>query len=320
MAYGMNDRVGISFQDSFGTSLVDSMHWIEQADEGLGIDIPPLVATGMRGVFDEGAHYEGPHMVGGAISAEANPLSVGVLLAAVLGKPTTVTSDGLYTHTFKPRTADWDVYAANVPATVHRYLDVGSAQILYDLVGSQLELTLAAGQFLMAKVDFLGGKISDVAAIAASYPTGKLFTWNQASFSIGTSAQPWLTQLTFRDNETLEAGHTLNNALTPSRVKRRGFRSMQIDGVMKFDTQAEYREFRSQSERELIVTLTGATQVQSGYYESLELKVPLLRHTVFKPVGGGPGEVAVSFSSKGVYSVDSAVAAQITLVNTLAGY
>ncbi|MEE8394794.1 MAG: phage tail tube protein [bacterium] len=321
MSYGEKSRVAISFQDSFGTSNVNSLHHLALLSESVGLSIESLVERNMRGVHDEGAHYEGPHSVAGDLEAEAHPISLGAMLKAVLGEPTTITSDGLYGHTFEPRTSDWDGKAANVPATILKYLDDGgSAQVFYDLVGSTLELSMAHGEFLKAKVGFVGGRQSQVAAVAASYPTGKLWTWDVVSASVATSAWPELTQLTVKLDESLEAQGTLDASKTPSRVKRTGFRVVTVDGSMKFDNQNEFQQFLAQSERELIVHAKGSVEVQSGYYDELTVKVPLMRYVEFNPAAGGPGQIEVGFSAKGVYSTTSATALNITLQNTQAGY
>lgn len=318
--YGQTTEVGICFQNSFGTVLTDSMYWIPFTSEEVGLDKPPLIEQDMTGIFDEGAHYEGANMIAGDINMEAHPISLGVFLKAAMGEPTTVDSGNLHAHTFKPRTADWDEKAAANPCTIQKYYGVGSADLLSDMVVGTYELNIANGEFLTFKAGWVGGTFAQQARIAPSYPTGKRWTFDQSSNSLGGSGKSEISALTVTVEENLEAMHTLNNSKFPSRVKRTGFRAVNVSGTLKFDNQDEYQEFLNQTERQLKATFTGNVEVQSGYYDTLEIDIPLARHTEFKPAAGGPGEIEVSFSSKGVYSVNSGTALAITLTNTQAAY
>jgi len=320
MSYGQKSRLGISFQDSYGTALQDSVYWIPKLSEDVGLMIPPLVEQNLRGVLDEGAHYAGPKTAAGTISMEAAPIPLGVMLQAAMGAPSTVNSGSLYTHTFKPRTSDWDEYTANAPLTVEKYMDTGSSNLFYDMCANTLELRIAQGEFMQATLGLVGGKFSQQAATAASYPAVPLWTWDVTSVSVGGTAKGEIMDATISMEESIEAQHTLNNSVYPSRNKRTGFRVLNVSGTLKFDNATEYQEFLDQSERELIAHFEGTTAVQSGYNNSLTIKVPLLRHVEFKPAAGGPGELEVGFTSKGVYSATSATALQVILANGQAAY
>lgn len=322
MSYGMDTSIGICFQNSYGTAFTSSMHWISQLTEDFSLVKEQLISGGMRGIYDEGAHYEGLNSVEGSIEAEAHPISMGALLSAVLGKPTTVTSGAIFTHTFLPNTADFDIYAANTPVTVVKHLgDAGSAHLYSDMVGNELAVSCAAGEFLKVKVGFMGGKYSQLTEIAASYPTGdSLFKWDVASFSVGAAAINNLSDWSMTLSQGLSNKHTFNGTKTPSRTKRDGFRTLEISGTLVFDDQTEYQQFVAQSEREIDVTLKTATQIQSGYFETFRVQSPKMRYGEFKPVQGSAGQIEVGFSAKGVYSVSSATALKMTLINSKSGY
>lgn len=321
MSYGATSRVGISFQNSFGTSFTDSMHWLEAITEEVGLDKPPLIAEGNRGIFDEGEHYEGPNTVTGDINIEASPISIGALLKAALGEPSTSVVDSVYQHIFKPNTSDFDEKCAMPPFTMHKYLDEGgSASLFYDLNANNLEINMANGSLLTAKIGVVGGNFSQLSPLTASYPTDRIWSFDQSSVSLAAAAVDEIVDLTITIENNIEAMHTLNASKYPSRIKRTAHRAVNVSGTMKFDNQDEYQEFLSQSERNLTVAFLGDTEVSSGHYEELTAILPLNRHTEYKPTIGGAGEIEVSFSSKGVYSVDSATAIQFTLVNTQAGY
>ena len=319
--YGMKTVVAASFQNSYGTALTASNYFIPYLTEGFAVTKEPLVSENMTGVFDEGATYEGLNAVEATLETEAHPISLGVMLKAILGAPASVVSGAIYAHTFKPRTADFDVYAANIPMTWTKHMgDSGSAHQFYDMVASKLTLSVANGELLKASLDLMGGKYKQVAAPAASYPTGKGFTWDVASVAISGVANGDITELNLELDEALENKYTLSAAKTPSRTVRSGRRTLAVGGTLVFDTQAEYQEFLSQSERNLTITLKGPTVIQSGYYDLLNIIVPLFRYTEFAPVAGGAEKVEVGFSGKGVYSVSSATALQITLTNTQPAY
>jgi len=321
MPYGNNSEVGISFQDSYGTLNTSSMHWLPILDEDIGLEKPPLVSQSMRGIYDEGQHFEGANAVNGSINGEAHPIALGALLTAAFGGAVVVQSDGIYAHTFKPRTTEFDSKSANIPFTLHKYLDDGgSASLFYDLNANGIEIGISNGELLMANLEIVGGKFQQIERIAAAYPTGKQWTWDSTSVSIAEAGIDEIKQLTIKTSESIEAMHTLNGSVFPSRNKRTGFRTIEINGTMTFDNQNEYQQFLNQAERVLDVTFTGATEIQSGYNDTVRIIVPLMRHTEYKPVAGAVGEIEVSFNSKGIYSSDSGTALQITLTNTKAAY
>lgn len=322
MSYGQKSNVGIIFQDSYGTAGdVNSIHFIPNLSESLKLTIPPLISENMRGVFDEGDSYEGPKIVEGSIDCEAQPIPLGVMLKTIMEETANVNSGSIYTRTFKPRVSDFDDKSANNPVTAYAYRDTGSAMLYSDLNGAMLELGIANGEFLKAKVDFAGGTFSQNASVAASYPVGKRWTWDSSSVSIAGAANTDVVNMTIKlDDGGLEASHTLNGSKYPSRVKRTGNRTIAVDGTLKFADQAEYQEFLTQSERELIMTFTGPTEIQSGYYEVLEIKLPLLRYEEAAPMAEGPGYIEMSVTAKGKYSVDSGTSMMITLINTQVAY
>lgn len=321
MSYGMKTNVGISFQNSYGTALTNSIYWIPYLNEGFAVAKEPLISEAMTGVYDEGAHYEGLNSNDAPLEFEAHPIALGAIFKAMFGAPTSVQSGSIYAHTFKPRTSDFDTYAAGNPMTLVKDLgDSGSMHQYYDMVASKLSLSVANGEFLKGSIEFMGGKYSQVAAVAATYPTGKGWTWNVASVSLAGTANGDIKELNIELDEALENHYTLNNTKTPSRTKRSGRRTLSIGGTIVFDSQSEYQQFLSQSERNLTVNFKGSVEVQSGYTEDLRMIVPLMRYTEFKPVAGEAGKVSVGFTAKGVYSTSSATALHFVLTNTQAAY
>ncbi|KKL79400.1 hypothetical protein LCGC14_2015250, partial [marine sediment metagenome] len=154
---------------------------------------------------------------------------------------------------------------------------------------------------------------------ATAFPVGGKYPWSVGSVSIGGAAKTEVMDMTITIDEAIEPMYTLNGSVFPSRTKRTGFRTVAIEGTVKFDDQVEFQQFISDAEQALIVTMVGAT-VSSGFTEDFTIRAPLLRYSEFKPSLAGPGQVEVGFTARGIYSVTSATALQLTLVNTLAGY
>jgi len=321
MSYGQKSHVAIAFQDSWDTSNVTSLYHMQHLEESVGLDIPQLIDESAKGVFDEGDSYAGPKEATGDLSINAKAIPLGVLFRAIFGAASVVNSDAIYTHTFKPRQTDFDDISAMDPLTYFKYLDdTGSATLLYNLNMSTLELGVSNGEFLTAKASFMGGAFSQVSDIAASFPTGKRFTWDTSSLQLGGTAEGKMKSLTLKVDESLEAMHTLNNSLYPSRCKRTGARTVEISGTIMFDDQVEYQKFLAQSEEAFILSFASANEIQSGYNDLIVITAPAVRYTEFKPVAPGIGKIEVGFTQMAKYESTSATALQIALTNLQAVY
>lgn len=320
MSYGMDADIGLSFQNSYGTSNVASMHWLEPISESVELKKEQLVTKGLRGIYDEGIYSEGANKVEGDVTIEAKPIILGALLSAVLNR-TTVTSGSLYTHTFKPRTTDWDTLSAERPFTYHKHMgDTGSAHIYSDLNGNTLELALANGEMLTAKLGIVGGSYAQAAGSTASYPAGTAINWLVASCSIAGVARDNVRALTVSLDNKLEAKLTLSNSRYPKRIKRTGPRTVSVSGTLSFTDQTDYQNFVSQTEQRLVMSVVGALSITSGYNETLTIDVPSMRFTEYPQAIGGPGELECQFKAVGVYNTGSATSIAITLINSKAGY
>ncbi len=322
MAYGQNSNIGIAFQNSYGTAAdVGSIHFVPHLSDTVALDIPPMYSENMRGIIDEGDTYEGKRTIGGDLETQAQPIALGAILKTVLEEVSVINSGGIYTRTFKPRTSDFDELSANNPFTHYQFLDTGSAMLHSDMNGGVLELGIANGEFLKAKTTMVGGTFSQVAQVSASYPVGKHWTWDVASVSLGGAGIDEIADLTITlDDGGVEAMHTLNQSKYPSRIKRTAFRTLAVAGTIKFDNQTEYQKFINQTEQALIMHFEGVTQIQSGYYESVTIKLPSMRYEEMKPAAGGVGQIEVSLSARGKYSVTSGTALEVTHVSTQVAY
>jgi hypothetical protein len=186
--------------------------------------------------------------------------------------------------------------------------------MFYDMNAAMMELNIANGEFLTANFSFVGGSFQQIADKASSYPADKEFTWDTTSMQIATAAISDIMKLNVKLDNSLVAKHTLNNSLFPSRIKRSGFRTLTVGGTLLFSNQDEYQQYLAQSERNITVSFVNSAS------DKIELIIPLMRYTEFKPVSAGPGEIEVAFTGKGIWSATSATLFQINLTNDQAAY
>ena len=323
MSYGQDAKVGICFQNSYGTPLTSSMHWLEPIGESVELKKAQIVRKGLRGIYDAGGSQEGLNSVGGDITLEAKANALGVLLEATCISSLSVTSGSYYVHVFRPRTADHQSLSAERPFTYLKHLgDVGSAHRFYDLNGGNLELSINNGELLTAKMGIVGGNFDRIASIAATWSESNALDWSVSSVSLVTSGLQNVQQLTVTQENNLAAKHVLEGSGNrfPSRVKRNGERTVQVAGTLIFDDQSQVNMFIAQSEQRLMVHLKGTSMVQSGFYEALTIDIPALRFTEMPVNVGGAGELAVAFKADAKYSTGSGTAIKYTLACGKAGF
>ncbi len=263
MADGLLGHVGISFQDSFGTSNVNSMFYFPIISESVTEAIPPLVSEGMRGRFEAGPTFEGFHEIAGDIIFEAHPILVGMALKAWTSASSDVTlNDSAYTHTIKPNTADFDALAAVRPMTVEIFRDIGSAFLYSDMLCNELTLEVVHGTVVKATMALMGGKFTKAVKSAPSYLPGSEYTWHQSSIQFTNSAGTIgaideISQATITLNNNLEAIGTLEGTKTPNRIKRSGFRTAEFAGTVLFTRQEDVDDDKNQREQRAVMTSTG---------------------------------------------------------------
>jgi len=321
MAYGMEGHLGIGFQSSYGTAMTTSYHWFPFISETLNESIPDLVSESIRGRMEEGESFEGYHEIAGDVVVEAHPILIGKLFKAwchtTSYAATLVASH--YTHEFMPAPVDFDALAAVPPMTIEVYRDAGSAHQYYDMCLNTLALEIAHGSIIKATAGLIGGSFAKAAKKSSSYLTGSEFTWDQASIQIGGTAVDELSTITVTLNNNLEAKGTLDGTKLPNRIKRAGFRTIELAGTMLFVNDTEFDIYLNQTRQEFIITVTGQA-VSSGYNASLEIALPSVFYTAFPPNIAGPGLIESSLTGKAKYNADSGTIGRFTVVNTLATY
>jgi hypothetical protein len=321
--YGQDSRIGISFQNSYGTASVASLHWMEPVSESVSLQKAQIQRKGLRsGAFTDPGTQEGLNTIGGDLVIEARANQLGVMLAAINASPSTVTSAALYTHTFKPRSADHSTTSAERPFTYLKYFgDTGSAQQFSDMNAASLELSISNGELLTAKLAMVGGTFARIAAVSATYSATNPIDWSVSSASIAGVEMRNIKSLTITHENNLQAKHTLPTTNKyPTRIKRTDYAQINISGTLLFDNQTDYDDFISQTEKRFLLNLQGTATVQSGYPEYLTIDVPSMKYTEYPIPIGGPSELEVSFKARASYNTGSSTSIAYTLACGKAGF
>jgi len=319
MAYGMKGHVGICFQQSYGTAYTSSMDYFPVISENLDESIGVLVSEGMTGRLEEGASYEGAHNVAGDIVTEVHPLLFPKLLKAWTNHASGTLVGSMWTHVIAPNQADFDDKCAVPPCTIEVYRDSGSAYQYSDMALNGLAVEIANGTIIKATASWVGGQFAWIEKSAPSYDTGSYYTWDSTSVSIGGAADDALRSLSVTMTNNIENTHTLNGTKYGSRVKRTGYRTMEISGTILFEDDTDAKLFRAFTRQEMILTATGAT-ITGSQSNSIKIDVPSFLYTTYPAAIGGAGLIEVGFSGKAEYHTGSASMVEFTAVNTKAGY
>lgn len=332
MPYGAQIKLGMARQTAVGSGNAvtqpTSFHHLAVLSEDVGLDKEEVRSQNLTGRFEEGATYDGINRINGTLQYEITPKALGALLYCGIGPTTGVTSGSMRTYVFLPRSQDFNAQFCNEPITIYKqFSDSSSAEHYFDAQIGQLDFQFAQGALLRGSAVVVGGSraATGIGSLALTLDTADLslgFLWDATSISYGGSATGAKSDLTISINESIAPLYTLNGTLSPYKYTREGFREVAVSGNMYFDTRSAYNDFISGTQRRLVVTAQARkTQIQSGYFATLEIDVPQMKITQFKPGASGPSEVSASFTARGVIDSSSNYAVKVTLINTYAaGY
>ena len=331
MSYGANVKIGLARQVNAGSYATDpgSFHGFAFTSEDVGLEKDELISQNLTGRFEEGAVYDGLSRINGTIEAELTPRNIGVALLAVMNTPSTVTSGSVKTYTFLPNTQDVSASIVKIPMTMYKqFSDASSAELFYDLQFSELSLQFGQGAFLRGRVTVGGGArfptgIGSLNVLPVASDVGRLFPWNVSSISLGGAGLSTLSEITVSLNENVEPIYAINGTLSPLKYTRTGFRQVTVQGTFYMNDRSILDAFIAGTQQQLIITAVNTrAAIQSGYFDTIKIDIPQLKMTAFKPAAsGGPGEVQVPFTARGVLDPTSAYAMQVILTNTYgAGY
>jgi hypothetical protein len=326
LSYGAQVKFGLARQASAGTAVTDatSFHGIAFTGESVGLEAQELISENLIGRFEQGAAYSGPRNVAGTIDMELTPRNLGAALAsAVNHSPASVTSASIRTLTFLPNTADFSSFLCKAPWTVYKqFSDANSAEHFYDCQFGQLAFQFGAGAFLRGTLTCVGGTrtatgVGSLAVTPDAADVGRLYPWNVSSVSYGGSGVSNFSEITVSLNENIEPIQALNASLAPFKFTRSGFREVTVNGTFFMTDRTMLNNFAAETQARLLITaINTVAAIQSGYFNTFTIDVPQLKITEFKPAANGPGEVAVSFTGRGVLDPSSSYAVQFTLTTT----
>jgi hypothetical protein len=256
--------------------------------------------------------------VTGNITKNFDFLVDGHFLRACFGTNyTCVSATNQQLWTFNPATANFSGVETLPPYSFQ--IDQGEAGVnsSYALEGcyvNQVELSLAAGQYMRGVYSILGATAALMTKSAApDYAvTPKLFTWNVASLSIGGAAMQRCQDFKFTFNNNIQMQDRIAGAKTHQYFFRDGFRQFGRFTATADMAQTDWLRVKNETEVQVVLTCTQATS------EYLKIDLPRFVFTAH-PLGvSGPGMVTVGLEGRAMYSSTSKTIATISLANTTA--
>lgn len=313
VGYGMAGFLGIAKETNWGTA-VGANDYVELLSESVSLDIDRFDLHNIVGRLQEPDDAAGVHRIAGDISFAVHPENVGFFLLGTLGvqSSTVVLSGTLHDHDFTFRDSDVSTASPEQPFTLEVGRDVGQSKQYTGVNVSQLEFNMAPNQALQATASVVGkdhNKITATTPTFPSSPTGP-FTFDTASIQIGGSANIRVEGLTITLQTQLEGVPTLNNSDRVAKIRRTGPQMVRLSGNIAFEDYTEHDDFRQQTERQFIISMT------KGSSHQIVFDLPRVVYSSF-PLGmDGSGRQVVSFEGIGRYHTGSNQSIKITLSNT----
>jgi len=321
MGYGQGGHLGICFQQSFGTSFVDSLHYFPFISETLTEKIEEIMAESISARYEEPDSYRGMQSIEGDIVMEVHPQLVGHLLKAWSGQASLDGYQGsCYEHRFLPVQAEFTAEkAALPPLTVELYRDTGSAYQYYDCMVNGLNFEISQGALYKVTASMIGANFEWVNKTVPSYEVGSFFTWDLTSVQFSNTAVDGVSAMTIALNNNLAGKAYLDGTRRFSRILRDGHRTIEVGGTVLLEGDDEVRNFLAGTEQPVNIAITDPTTIMEGHNQ-LVFDIPRMRYVEYPANIGGVGLIEVSFSGKGKYDSTSSYAVQMTLQNTRAVY
>ncbi len=337
MSTGMLGWLGVGVESSGGASATGTWSatvnvFVPFISETLANVRNDLESQVIQDQFDTVRMYTGLQTVGGNVVTEAHPINTGVFLRACFDQTTTTTSLGylgitshanVRAHSFKALNTQFQQGSGSDLPTLT--IEVGrgplgssnTSFIYYNCAGNTLEIQVQAGQLATITTDFVGREYGRKSETSTTFPSAEAFLWSQASVQIGGNGSGIFESLTVRLNNNLSAFPALNGRLRPDLIKRTGFRTVEVNGSITFQSNSDYDLFIGGSETSLRVTFTGPGISTSPANNAIfDIQVPAFRYTAFPININGPGRIAIPFQGRGMWHSGSGTCLEICLVNT----
>ena len=320
---GQKDKCGVALQTALGTKATTMDYWPPVTEATLEPDRQTLEMDEALGLYEKAAPDMGSKTYGGTIAGAVRPTSIGCLLSAAFGAPTTSTvTTGVYSHV-------WDVAAGNpLPFStmcVNGDPTTAIVDLFYDAYINALELSAQSNDYMMFSADVVALHLDDSQSNPSSTLDGSSrFTWAQLAAQIAVSGGSLgdidVSNWRFRRNTNIEVddvafGDTEANGVT------RGVATMEgsFTATGKDNVSTHYRRalLDSPADVRLVLTATGGT-ISGAHKYTLTVDIKKLRYTkASKPVSGSDPlkNTTVDF---GAY-LDGSQSVVITLKNADAG-
>ena len=327
MSFGTDAYFRLARQTSGNVAVTTatSFHVVPIISHNLATAVPELISDTIRQRYEEGPSAAGIVSAAGDVSFRFHPSALGPFLYAALGPSVSTVVGSSFRHVFtpvQPTSRYGPDYALN-PFTIGAGIGTDSEEFQFtDGQCNRLSLEFVAGQYMRGTANFMCRISSLAAAVTVTQPSGVEFTWNQASVSLRGAASVDYENVTITVDNNLTFLATLDGQTVNRRILRNGYRTIRISGTADMPDNNEYDQFRAGSEMALAIETVGATinATCTESNERLRIRVPAFRYSSY-PVGvSGPNRISVGFEGRAVFHVGSALAMDITLVNTRTAY
>jgi len=323
--FGAAATFQIARQNSGGTATTNmtSFHPVPFFGESIQTEIAEIGFDSMRGRFDEWETRQGMISVAGDVSFRPQPEVLPAFFYGLTGTISSTAVGSATRHIFMPTQDEFGPDLDLVPWTVELFKDNQLAYQYMDGQINRLALECRGGQLLQATANIMARTSSGKAETTPTYRTGTEWAWNQASVSLGGQAYPNLETVTFTFDNALEFVPLLNGTQFASRIKRGGFRTLRIAGTLDLPVTSGFGlwdDFRTGTQRQLIVTWTQGTAISSGWFHTVQIDIPIFRFSRWQAAAGNPGRITAAFDGRAVFSTGSNTLFQLSVVNSWVSY
>jgi len=320
MPLGQFAHVGLAKETAWGTAAA-AVDYIPIISESVVHEIEQVEDASIRGnIRAQLPSLPGLETVKGDIVAEVRPITIGYLLHSALGAPT-VTGTGPYTHTFRPRTAEFSAECFLQPYTLEIYRDMAQSFQVKGVVVNTLQLAWGSDQKLLrATAGIIGKEVGLVAKTTPSFETSSPFLWKQAVVKFaadvagltGASAYNKLEKAGIKLDNKMEGIPLLNNSPYVGAIKPSGSMTCEVDLTAEADL-GEYSKYAGQQTQAMEVTFTAGANV-------LKITLPVLKYTAYPVNVSGPGRIVVSIKGRAFYSAVDGYPVEVKLTNSKSSY
>lgn len=314
---GVLGFVGIGKETTFGTP-VAATDYFEIMSENITLGIDRFPVRNAFAGFYEPDDYAGMRRVTGDLVMFGHPVSVGILLKAVMNtiSGAAVLSGFLHQSRFITVKSEFADGVPSQPYTLEVHRDVTSSHRYDGAICNRLAFSLAPNQDLRVTAGWITQGAALIARTTPTFPGSPTdpFTWDTASVSIGGASTARLEAFNMSINNNINPIAALNASNEIARMRRSGAQEVRISGTLDFIDVAEYNDFVNQTERRFFLNLTRANSF------NLLIDAPRFVYSTFPTGIAGRDRMTIGFDGIARYSQSSGVAIDIDLTTTKSNY